>query len=106
MSPQWIVTAAHCVDHAKTPRMYQGFKITLGEHTRSKREGYEQVLRVASIIVHPDYNKPSAINNDIGKYSFFLELAVRIKPTGKELASEIKYDFTMVVILSHPASHL
>ena len=81
MSPQWIVTAAHCVDHAKTPRTSRWFKITLGEHRRSTQEGYEQVFRVASIIVHPDYNKPSDINNDIGKYLVFLELAVRIKAT-------------------------
>ena len=67
VSPQWVVTAAHCVDHAKTPPKYRRFKITLGEHRRSKREGYEQVFGVVSIVVHPDYNKPSAVNNDIGK---------------------------------------
>ena len=67
VSPQWIVTAAHCVNHAQRPENYGEFKITLGEHRRSRREGYEQVFDVANIVVHPQYNKPSAVNNDIGK---------------------------------------
>lgn len=67
VSPQWVVTAAHCVNHAKRPQYYEDFRITLGEHQRSTKEGYEQVFDVASIVVHPDYDKPSAINNDIGE---------------------------------------
>ena len=67
MSPQWIVTAAHCVNFAKKPEDYKDYQITLGEHRRSKREGYEQVFDVANIIVHPEYDKPSLINNDIGE---------------------------------------
>lgn len=65
VSPQWIVTAAHCVNHAKKPQNYRDFRITLGEHRRSTREGYEQVFDVANIVVHPHYNKPSIVNNDI-----------------------------------------
>jgi len=65
VSPQWIVTAAHCVNHAQRPENYGEFKITLGEHRRSRREGYEQVFDVANIVIHPQYNKPSAVNNDI-----------------------------------------
>lgn len=61
VSPQWVVTAAHCVNHAKRPQYYGDFRITLGEHQRSTKEGYEQVFDVASIVVHPDYDKPSAI---------------------------------------------
>ena len=67
MSPQWIVTAAHCVNHAQKPENYGEFKITLGEHRRSTREGHEQVFDVANIVVHPQYEKPSIVNNDIGK---------------------------------------
>lgn len=68
VSPQWIVTAAHCVNHAQKPENYRDFRITLGEHQRSRREGYEQVFDVANIIVHPQYDKPSVVNNDIGKW--------------------------------------
>ena len=67
VSSQWIVTAAHCINHAKRPQDYGDFKITLGEHRRSTREGYEQEFEVANIIEHPEYNKPTIVNNDIGK---------------------------------------
>lgn len=67
VSPQWIVTAAHCVNHAQRQENYGDFQITLGEHRRSTREGYEQVFDVANIVVHPQYDKPSIVNNDIGK---------------------------------------
>ncbi|XP_022791775.1 chymotrypsin A-like isoform X2 [Stylophora pistillata] len=66
VSPQWIVTAAHCVDHAKRPQYYRDFRITLGEHRRSTQGDYEQVFKVVDIVVHPHYNKPSIVNNDIG----------------------------------------
>ena len=68
MSPQWIVTAAHCVNHVSNPSDYRDLEITLGEHRRSTREGTEQVFQVAQIVVHPDYDKPSAINNDVGTF--------------------------------------
>lgn len=67
VSPQWIMTAAHCVDFAKNPSNHPDFQITLGEHRRSTTEGPEQVFKVAKIVVHPQYDKPSAVNNDIGK---------------------------------------
>ena len=67
VSPQWVVTAAHCINHAERPQDYGDFKITLGEHRRSTREGYEQEFEVANIIEHPEYNKPTIVNNDIGK---------------------------------------
>lgn len=65
VSPQWVVTAAHCINHAKRPQDYGDFKITLGEHRRSTWEGYEQEFEVANIIEHPEYNKPTIVNNDI-----------------------------------------
>lgn len=68
VSPQWIVTAAHCVNHVADPSSYSDLQITLGEHRRSTKEGPEQVFQVAQIVVHPQYDKPSAVNNDIGDY--------------------------------------
>ncbi|EDO39910.1 predicted protein, partial [Nematostella vectensis] len=65
VSPQWVVTAAHCVDHVKDPKNYNELAITLGEHKRSASEGTEQRFSVARIIVHPQYFEPTAINNDI-----------------------------------------
>lgn len=71
VSPQWLVTASHCVNHVNKPSGYSELGIVLGEHTRSRLEGSEQRFTVKRIVMHPDYDKPSVVNNDIGKYHLF-----------------------------------
>jgi len=57
--PDWILTAAHCIG-SKTPSDY---RIDLGMHT--KKEHRKVSILASKVIVHPDYNKGTKINNDI-----------------------------------------
>ena len=41
------------------------YTIRLGDHNRFLIEGNEQDITGKRVIKHPDYNKPSPINNDI-----------------------------------------
>lgn len=90
VSPQWLVTASHCVNHVNKPSSYSELGIVLGEHTRSRLEGSEQRFTVKRIVMHPDYDKPSVVNNDIGKYHLF---------------SYIVYLYMLWIILSSDCHH-
>jgi len=61
ISPDWIVTAAHCVygdeDSGK-------FSIRVGEHDRWKEEGTEVDIKVSKVIRHPQFDHHT-YNNDI-----------------------------------------
>ena len=41
------------------------FPCRVGEHERYVSEGTEKEYQVEKIFIHPDYNYPSVINNDI-----------------------------------------
>ncbi|CAG2122496.1 unnamed protein product, partial [Medioppia subpectinata] len=56
ISPQFIITAAHCVRR----RLY----VRAGEHDLIFADGYEQQIRVSDIFVHPDYDAET-VDNDI-----------------------------------------
>jgi len=63
VGPRHVVTAAHCVEGlTDQPNI---FKIRVGEHERYVSEGTEKEYQVEKIFIHPDYNYPSVINNDI-----------------------------------------
>ncbi|XP_067035066.1 uncharacterized protein [Acropora muricata] len=62
IAPDWIVTAAHCVASSQPPCSYS---IRVGDHNRQLNEGTEETVQGKEIISHPEYNKPSLINNDI-----------------------------------------
>ncbi|CAO1381196.1 unnamed protein product [Diamesa hyperborea] len=53
-----IITAAHCVTHAKTSRAINNnnLLIYLGKNNLQKWTGPEQDAKVAEIVVHPDYD--------------------------------------------------
>lgn len=53
-----IVTAAHCVTHAKTSRAINSdnLLIYLGKNNLQKWTGPEQDAKVAEIVVHPEYD--------------------------------------------------
>nr|XP_060641732.1 mast cell protease 1A-like [Anolis sagrei ordinatus] len=55
VAPQWVMTAAHCMDD---------ITVVLGAHDLTALEESQQVIGVRSYYVHPEYN-PMSIANDI-----------------------------------------
>ena len=41
------------------------YSIRVGDHNRQLNEGTEETVQGKEIVSHPEYNKPSLINNDI-----------------------------------------
>ncbi|XP_052023101.1 chymotrypsin-like protease CTRL-1 [Apodemus sylvaticus] len=58
ISPNWVVTAAHC---QVTPGRHF---VILGEYDRSSNAEPVQVLSISKAITHPNWN-PSTLNNDL-----------------------------------------
>ncbi|XP_078342560.1 serine protease 1-like isoform X2 [Oculina patagonica] len=52
VSPQWIVSAAHCFAYGDDPNQYT---IVAGDHDLNGKEGYEQNIPIEKIIKHPQY---------------------------------------------------
>lgn len=48
--PGWVMTAAHCVDSART------WRVILGEHDLSVNSGREQVKEVSRVYIHPNWD--------------------------------------------------
>jgi len=59
--PQWIVTAAHCVEGKNT----RSVSVRLGAHYRKGNVGTEQDISVSRIIVHNSYRRPYRYAHDI-----------------------------------------
>ena len=51
------------------------YKVVVGEHDRRINEGTEVTVSVRRIISHPNYNRPSRLNNDIA----LIQLASRVR---------------------------
>lgn len=52
VSPQWVVSAAHCFAYGDDPNQYT---IVAGDHDLNGKEGYEQNIPIEKIIKHPSY---------------------------------------------------
>jgi len=65
LDANWVVTAAHCVydDHGTLFNPAE-IVVTLGDHSRVQNDGYEQIMQVAEVVAHPDYDEWSN-DNDI-----------------------------------------
>ncbi|KAL9973095.1 hypothetical protein ACROYT_G019507 [Oculina patagonica] len=55
VSPQWIVSAAHCFKDTKDTKQYT---LVAGDHNLNANDGYEQNIPIAKIISHPLYRSP------------------------------------------------
>jgi len=64
ISPQWVVTAAHCVYRREDSGQ---FSIRVGEQDRDIFEGSEVDIRVEKVFRHEDYD-PRHLNNDIAMF--------------------------------------
>ena len=53
ISDQWVLSAAHCFYGGEDPGDWE---VVMGEHDDTVEEGWEQVMAVEKIIVHPDYD--------------------------------------------------
>ncbi|XP_020912661.1 transmembrane protease serine 3 [Exaiptasia diaphana] len=62
IKPRWIVTAAHCFKENANPSRYS---VTAGELNLEKQEGDEQVMEIAKIIRHSEFNKTGHTEYDI-----------------------------------------
>lgn len=62
VSPQWVVTAAHCV-YGREARV-AAHSVVVGEHDRARHEGPEVKHKVEKIIIHKGYDQYE-MNNDI-----------------------------------------
>ncbi|XP_035707650.1 anionic trypsin-2-like [Folsomia candida] len=60
VSPDWVVTAAHCTGYDAS-----SYTLVAGDHNLTLNEGTEQSRSVAAIVRHPGFDRPTIINNDI-----------------------------------------
>ncbi|KAM6158495.1 ovochymase-2 [Rhynchocyon petersi] len=62
ISPQWVITAAHCVANRK---IASTFNVTAGEYDLGQKEPEEQTLTIETIIIHPYFTTKRPMDYDI-----------------------------------------
>ncbi|KAI4580916.1 hypothetical protein MJG53_010458 [Ovis ammon polii x Ovis aries] len=62
ISPQWVITAAHCVANRNT---VSTFNVTAGEYDLRHVEPGEQTLTIETIIIHPHFTTKKPMDYDI-----------------------------------------
>nr|XP_015219956.1 PREDICTED: coagulation factor VII [Lepisosteus oculatus] len=60
LTPYWVITASHCLEKLKAAYL----KVVAGEHNIDKKEGTEQTIQVAKVIMHKKYRVQNT-DNDI-----------------------------------------
>ncbi|MBZ3875317.1 Ovochymase-2, partial [Sciurus carolinensis] len=62
ISPQWVITAAHCVANRN---FASNLNVTAGEYDLSQEEPGEQTLTIETIIIHPRFSIKKPMDYDI-----------------------------------------
>jgi len=77
ITPEWVVTAAHCISTLNP----SNYVLRLGDHNRHRNEGTEQNIGASRVIKHPSYDS-GRINNDIAliKLSRAARINERVSP--------------------------
>jgi len=57
--PEWILTAAHCLEHGSAGEI----RVVLGEQNLGIKEGTEQIIAAAKLIVHERFRKGGNVKN-------------------------------------------
>ncbi|XP_062053495.1 ovochymase-2 [Lepus europaeus] len=62
ISPQWVITAAHCVTKRNS---VSNLNVTAGEHDLSQTEPEEQTFAIKTVIIHPHFSAKKPMDYDI-----------------------------------------
>jgi len=62
VSPDWVVTASHCIVKEQDPKAYT---VVVGGHYRKGTTGIEKKLSIKKLIVHPDFPGKRGLKHDI-----------------------------------------
>ena len=62
ISEEWILTGAHCM--ASVPVDQMG--VLVGDYNLYEVSNDQKFVNIKAKVVHPDYNTPTPLNNDIG----------------------------------------
>ena len=70
ISKAWVLSGAHCmVDVPKADML-----VLLGAHSLNDNDNEVRYVEVSKKVVHPDYNQPTVLNNDIGLVKMKVDL--------------------------------
>lgn len=62
ISEEWIMTGAHCMAHIDM----KSLGILVGDHNLFSISNDQKFMKVKEKMIHPDFNTPTPLNNDIG----------------------------------------
>ena len=70
VSKAWVLTGAHCMVNVPKEDML----VLLGAHSLNGEDNEKRYVEIIKKVVHPDYNQPTVLNNDIGLVKMKVDL--------------------------------